>query len=65
MALGKGFADTIKDFEKYSLDECRKMGINESMIHVDFMIGCKDLNITAKTRDRRTVQVFKDGNWAF
>ena len=65
LALGKGFADTIKDFEKYSLDECRKMGINESMIHVDFMIGCKDLNITAKTRDRRTVQVFKDGNWAF
>jgi len=65
LALGTGFADTIKDFEKYSLDDCRKMGINESMIHVDFMIGCKDLNITAKTHDGKAVQIFKDGNWAF
>jgi aminopeptidase len=65
LALGAGFADTIKGFENMSLDEVHKLGVNESMIHVDFMIGCKDLNITAKTRDGKYVPIFKDGNWAF
>ena len=65
LALGAGFADTIKGFENMSLDEVHKLGVNESMIHVDFMIGCKDLNITAKTHDGKLVPIFKDGNWAF
>lgn len=65
LALGMGFADSIKDFEKYSLDECREMGINDSMIHEDFMIGCEDLSIDAHTRDGRTVPIFRNGNWAF
>ncbi len=65
LALGMGFADTIKHFENYSLDECRAMGINDSMIHVDFMIGAADLDIDAHTRDGRTVPIFRKGNWAF
>ena len=65
LALGMGFADTIKNFENYSLDECRAMGINDSMIHVDFMIGSADLDIDAHTRDGRTVPIFRKGNWAF
>lgn len=65
LALGMGFADTIKDFEKYTLDECREMGVNDSMIHEDFMIGCADLSIDAHTRDGKTVPIFRNGNWAF
>ena len=65
LAVGAGFADTIKGFEEKTLEECRALGINESMIHVDFMIGTKDLNIDAKTRDGKTVPVFRNGNWAF
>ncbi len=65
LALGAGFADTIKGFENMTLEQCHKLGVNDSMIHVDFMIGCKDLNITAKTRDGKQVPIFKDGNWAF
>lgn len=65
LALGMGFPETIKDFEKYTLDECREKGINDSVIHEDFMIGTPDLNITATTRDGKTVQIFKDGEWAF
>ena len=42
-----------------------KMGINDSLIHVDFMIGSKDLNIVGHTRDGKDVLIFKDGNWAF
>ena len=65
LALGMGFADTIKDFEKYTLEECRKMGVNDSMIHEDFMIGSADLDIDAVTRDGKTVPIFRKGNWAF
>ena len=65
LALGMGFADTIKNFDKYTLEECRAMGINDSMIHEDFMIGSEDLDIDAITRDGKTVPIFRNGNWAF
>jgi aminopeptidase len=65
LALGAGFADTIRDYEHKSLEECREMGINDSMIHVDFMIGCEDMSIDAITRDGKTVPVFRNGTWAF
>lgn len=65
LAMGMGFADTIRDFEHKTLEECRKLGINDSMIHEDFMIGSADLSIDAILEDGRTVPVFRDGNWAF
>lgn len=65
LALGRGFNNCIKDYEKYTLEECRKMGVNDSAIHVDFMIGTKDLSIVAVTKSGERVQIFKDGNWAF
>ena len=65
LALGMGFADTIRNFEKYTLDECRAKGINDSMVHVDFMIGSADLDIDAHTRDGKTVPIVRKGNWAF
>lgn len=65
LALGMGFSNCLKDYEKYTLDECREKGINDSQIHEDFMIGSEDLSITAHTRDGRDVPIFKDGNWAF
>ena len=65
LALGAGFVDTIRDFEHKSLEECRKLGINDSMVHVDFMIGSEDMSIDAITRDGKTVPIFRNGTWAF
>lgn len=65
LAMGRGFVECVKDYSKFTIEECRKMGINDSMIHVDFMIGAPDLDITAITRDGREVPVFRNGNWAF
>ena len=65
LALGRGFTNTIKDFDKYTLEELHEKGINDCMIHIDFMIGTEDLDITAETVDGKTVQIFKNGNWAF
>ena len=65
LALGMGYADTIRDFQNKTLEECRSYGINDSMIHEDFMIGCDSMNIDAHTRDGRVVPIFRNGNWAF
>lgn len=65
LALGYGFSNCIKNYETYTLAECREKGINDSIIHVDFMIGSADLSIDAVTEDGKTVAIFRDGNWAF
>lgn len=65
LALGMGYADTIRDHHNRSLEECRQLGINDSMIHEDFMIGCDSMCIEATTRDGKVVTIFKNGNWAF
>ena len=65
LAVGRGFADTIKDYENKTLEECRALGINDSMIHVDFMIGYEGLDIDAVTRDGKNVPIFRKGHWAF
>ena len=65
LALGTGFADTIRGFEDMSLEECRALGVNDSMIHVDFMVGCEDLSIDGITADGRKVAVFRQGKWCF
>lgn len=64
LALGRGFSNCIKDYEKYSQDDFDKMGVNNSMIHVDFMIGSDSLDIVGTTADGKQVQIFKDGKWS-
>ena len=65
LALGRGFTNLIRDYEKYSEEELHKMGINDSIVHEDFMIGTPDLSITALTEDGKTVEIFKNGTFAF
>ncbi len=65
LALGMGFNECLRGYEKYSNEECKKRGINDSMIHVDFMIGSKDMRITGIKKDGTRVEILKDGNWAF
>jgi len=65
VALGHGFTNVIKDYDKYSLVELRNKGINDSMIHVDFMIGSKDLSIIGIDNKGVSHKIFINGNWAF
>lgn len=64
LALGRGFNNTLEGYEKLTLEEIRE-DINDSMIHVDFMIGTKDLEIIGITPNGKEIQIFKNGNWAF
>ena len=65
LAMGMGYIDTIRDYHTKTLEQCRELGINDSMIHEDFMIGCDTMNIDATTQDGRVVPIFRNGNWAF
>ena len=65
LALGHGFNECLKGFEKYTDEECKKRGVNDSMIHVDFMMGSRDMDIVGVTKTGERVQIFKNGTWAF
>ena len=65
LALGFGFPDCIRDYQNRTLEECRALGVNDSMVHEDFMIGSPDLSIDALCRDGKVVPIFRDGTWAF
>lgn len=64
LALGRGFNNCLENYEQYTNEQCKDLGVNSSMIHVDFMIGSKDMSIVGVTLDGKRVQIFKDGNWA-
>ncbi|MGL6106341.1 aminopeptidase [Romboutsia sp.] len=64
-ALGSAYKTCIKDGDKIQDDEMDKYGVNDSLTHVDFMIGSNDMDIMGVTYDDTEVQIFKNGNWAF
>ena len=60
-----GFKDCIRGHHDLTLEQVREMGINDSIVHEDFMIGTADMSIVATTLDGKEVPIFKDGEWAF
>ena len=65
LALGKGYINSIENHLDRSLEECRALGVNDSQIHADFMIGAADTAVDAVCTDGREVPIFRQGTWAF
>lgn len=65
LALGRGFTNVLVDYDKYTEKEAHEKGINDSVVHEDFMIGSADLSIVAVCADGKEIQIFRDGEWAF
>ncbi|MBP3308941.1 MAG: aminopeptidase [Clostridia bacterium] len=65
LALGAGFTNLLRDYDRYTEDEAHAMGINDSVSHVDFMIGTEDLRIVGTDKDGREIVIFDKGEWAF
>lgn len=63
IALGRGLRDAVEGFEKLEDKDFDDMGLNDSMIHVDFMIGSADMEITGYTADGTAVKIFENGNF--
>ena len=64
-AIGKAYPVCIKEGENKSKEELTQLGVNDSLVHVDFMIGTADLEIMGVTAEGKEVPVFKNGNFAF
>lgn len=64
LAFGEAYPECIKGGEKMTKEELKEHGLNDSITHVDFMVGTADLHIMGRTRDGREVPIFVDGNFA-
>ncbi len=64
-ALGKAYPTNLKGGPDMNEEELDKAGVNDSLTHVDFMVGTDDLSIVGETREGKKVQIFEKGNWAF
>ncbi|MDY2777476.1 MAG: aminopeptidase [Collinsella sp.] len=65
LALGSGFADCYEGGYDMEIEELRKMGVNSSSTHVDFMIGTDDLDIMGVRADGTEEPVFVNGQWSW
>ena len=65
LAFGEAYPECLRGGAEMSKEERKARGLNDSITHVDFMVGTADLSITGKTRDGREVPVFVDGNFAW
>ena len=64
LALGAGFKELLPEGAAISNEDAKARGINDSMIHVDFMIGTEDMEIVGVSFDGKRTTIFKNGNWA-
>ena len=63
IAFGEAYP-CIEGGREMSKDELKARGLNDSITHVDFMVGTPDLCITGTTADGREIPVFTDGNFS-
>ena len=64
LAFGEAYPECIRGGESMTREELKAHGLNDSITHVDFMVGTADLRITGRTREGKEVAVFTDGNFA-
>lgn len=65
LAFGKAYPTCIKGGEAMSSIELLRHGVNDSLVHEDFMVGSSDLSIDGIKPDGSVVPVFREGNFAF
>ncbi|WP_456274523.1 aminopeptidase [Bacillus sp. AK031] len=65
IALGNALSICVENGKEMSKDELKEIGFNESLTHVDFMIGSGNLDIDGEREDGTTEPIFRKGNWAY
>lgn len=62
-ALGKAYGENHVRGNEMNADEKKVAGMNESMIHVDFMVGGPELSVVGVKKDGTTISILEKGNW--
>ncbi|WP_068775940.1 aminopeptidase [Paenibacillus sp. FJAT-26967] len=64
LAIGRSFAFCVENGTSMSPEELHQAGLNDSLTHVDFMIGSPDMEIDGELADGTLELIFRSGNWA-
>jgi len=64
LAIGKAYPVSLRGGESMTREELLDAGINDSLVHVDFMFGTPDLEIDGLTKDGQRAAIFRKGNFA-
>lgn len=62
-ALGMAYSENLEGATERSEEENRALGMNNSLIHVDFMVGGKDVTVTGIKEDGSEIVLLQDGEW--
>ncbi|MFD1672980.1 aminopeptidase [Agrilactobacillus yilanensis] len=63
LALGSAYPFSIKAGTKMNPLALQKAGLNQSLIHVDFMVGSEQMAIDGLTKTGQVVPIFRNGTW--
>ncbi|MDS9473346.1 aminopeptidase [Sporosarcina pasteurii] len=64
-ALGSAYAFCLEGGKTMPREELEEHGLNQSITHVDFMVGSEDMDIDGILEDGTAEPIFRNGNWAF
>lgn len=65
LAIGSAYAFCLEGGKTMTKEELAKHHLNQSITHVDFMVGSAEMDIDGISNDGTTEPVFRKGNWAF
>lgn len=62
-AAGAAYPDNLENGESLSEEERKKQGMNDSLIHYDFMVGSREVTVTGVQKDGTEIVLLQDGDW--
>lgn len=64
-AIGSAYAFCLEGGKQMTSEQLAEHGLNESITHVDFMIGSAEMDIDGILEDGTREPIFRKGDWAF
>lgn len=65
LALGQAYPTNLQGGTEMTKEQLTAVGVNTSLVHVDFMVGSAEMNIDGVTKEGHREPIFRNGNWAF
>jgi aminopeptidase len=63
IALGKAYGLTVRGSDDMTPEQRAEVGMNESLSHVDFMIGSSEMDVDGERADGDLVPLMRAGEW--
>ncbi|NLI68971.1 MAG: aminopeptidase [Bacilli bacterium] len=64
LALGKAYPTSLEGGQEMTIEQLDEHGLNDSIVHEDFMIGSSEMNIDGVLADGTVEPIFINGSWA-